>query len=300
VTTTAPTPAQVVEAIRDHGVPLRLYRGWDTRGRDWGSYGGLQAVVNHHTATASATGSTGAPSLEWCVSATSRGACNLLIGRGRDDVWMITAGSAFHSGNGGPWPALGVSSGNTLHTRAFGIEIDDPGRTIGSMTDTQVEMTGRVNAALQDLCGWGSERIITHQCWTNGCHGVNPNGRSPYYGRKNDTLEGNGTGPYSATFWRANAAKYLAAPPKPLPAVSLARLLRGLYAETRLVQIALNAVGIPVRIDGRWTPATQAAYDRFRQVRMGLSGPAATGQPGTQSLQALAAAAGARGFRVLP
>lgn len=299
MTTTSPTPQQVVDAIRDHGVPLRLYRGWDTRGRDWGSYGGLQACVNHHTATASATGSTGAPSLEWCVTATSRGAANMLIGRGRDDVWMITAGSAFHSGNGGPWPALGVGTGNVLHTRAFGIEIDDPGVRIGSMTDIQVEMTGRVNAALMDLCGWSSDRIITHQCWTNGCHGVNPAGGSPYFGRKNDTLEGDMVGPYSATFWRGNAAKYRNDAPT-LPDVSLSRLLRGLYRETRLVQIALNAVGPKVVINGKWDVATQAAYDRFRRVRMGLSGSAATGAPGAQSLTALAAAAAGRGFNVLP
>lgn len=298
MTTADPTPQQVVDAIRDHGVPLRLYRGWDTRGRDWGEHGGLQACVNHHTATRSATGLAGAPSLEWCVSATSRGAANMLIGRGRDDVWMITAGSAFHSGNGGPWPALGVGTGNVLHTRAFGIEIDDPGVRVGSMTDTQVEMTGRVNAALMDLCGWGQDRVITHQCWTNGCHGVNPAGGSPYYGRKNDTLEGDMSGPYSATFWRTNAAKYLAA--SALPSLSLARLKRGLYRETRLVQIALNAAGIRTIINGRWDAATQLAYDRFRRERMGLTGPAAMGAPGLQSLTALAAAAGARGFRVLP
>ena len=300
MTTTSPTPQQVVDAIRDHGVPLRLYRGWDTRGRDWGSYGGLQACVNHHTSTASATGSTGAPSLEWCVTATSRGAANMLIGRGRDDVWMITAGSAFHSGNGGPWPALGVEAGNTLHTRAFGIEIDDPGVRIGSMTDTQVEMTGRVNAALMDLCGWSPDRIITHQSWTDGIDGVNPGGHSPYTGRKNDTLRpADGIGPYSATFWRANAAKYRKDAPV-LPDVSLSRLLRGLYREVRLVQIALNQVGPRITINGRWDTATQLAYDRFRRVRMGLAGSAAAGPPGAQSLAALATAAGARGFTPLP
>lgn len=207
----APSANDLVAAIRDHGVPLRLYRGYDTRGRAWDADGspGLTCVVNHHTATASATGSTGAPSLEWCVTATSRGAANMLIGRGRDDVWLITAGSAFHSGDGGPWPALGVPAANVLHLQAFGIEIDDPGVRIGSMTDTQVEMVGRVNAALIDLCGWGSDRIITHQCWTNGCHGVNPGGKSPWFGRKNDTLEGDGVGPYSAEFWRSNATRYV-------------------------------------------------------------------------------------------
>jgi hypothetical protein len=295
-----PSPAQIVAAIKDHGVPLRLYRGWDTRGLAWAGDGsaGLLAVMNHHTATASATGATGAPSLEWCVTATSRGACNLLVGRGREDVWLITAGSAFHSGNGGPWPALGIGVGNTLHRSCFGIEIDDPGVRVGSMTDTQVEMVGRINAALMDLCGWGADRVVTHQSWTDGLDGVNPGGRSPYVGRKNDTLRGDGVGPYSATFWRANAAKYTCS--GSLPVVSLARLLRGLYAETRQVHIALNAVGIRCAINGRWDAATQAAYDRFRRERMGLSGTASTGAPGVGSLTALGLAAAARGFRAVP
>lgn len=213
MTTRNPTPTQVRDALSDHGVPVRLYKGWDTIGRAWNAQGGgLDATVSHHTATASATGSSGAPSLEWCATAFSKPAANMLVGRGRNDVWLLSAGSCFHPGDGGPFTDLGLGVGNVLHYRAFGIELDDPGRSVGSLTDWQIECNGRILAAIQDLTGMPNDRHITHTCWTNGCHGVNKSGsKSPYYGRKNDTLGDSGwlTGLYSATFWRAEAKKYL-------------------------------------------------------------------------------------------
>lgn len=220
MSTRNPTPAQVRDALSDHGVPVRLYKGWDTIGRAWNANGGgLDATVSHHTATASATGSSGAPSLEWCATAYSKPAANMLVGRGRNDVWLLSAGSCFHPGNGGPWPALGLGVGNVLHYRAFGIELDDPGRSIGSLTDWQIECNARILAAIQDLTGNGESMHITHTCWTNGCHGVNPAGGSPYYGRKDDTLGDSGgkTGPYSATFWRSESKKYLGGNVPPVP-----------------------------------------------------------------------------------
>lgn len=57
---TNPTPSQVLAALRDHGVDIKTYKGWDTIGRSWkGPDGspGLTGAVTHHTATASAAGS---------------------------------------------------------------------------------------------------------------------------------------------------------------------------------------------------------------------------------------------------
>lgn len=213
MTSRNPSPIEVRDALGDHGVPARLYQGWDVIGRPWDDQGGgLDATVTHHTATSSATGSSGAPSLGWCATAFSRPAANMLVGRGKQDVWLLSAGSCYHPGEGGPWTALGLGVGNVLHYRAFGIELDDPGREIGSLTDWQIECNGRILAALQDLTGMPNDRHITHTCWTNGCHGVNTSGsKSPKYGRKNDTLGDSGglNGSYSATFWRAEAKKYL-------------------------------------------------------------------------------------------
>lgn len=215
---TNPTPQQVADAIRDHGVPLRLAEGWDTRCRKWNyDGGGLYGVVNHHTANSTATGSSGAPSLWWLLNAYSMPAANMLIGRGDRDVWLAAGGSVWHSGDGGPWPAIGINKpGNVGHYRLFGIEIDDAGVGL-TMTDSQIEYTARVNAALMDLCGWGEERIITHQAWTDGSYGVNPNGPSPWLGRKGDTLHkawreypGSKVAEnYNPIFWRQEALKYI-------------------------------------------------------------------------------------------
>lgn len=220
---TNPTPSQILVAMRDHGVDVQTYDGWDTIGRPWkGPDGspGLTGVVTHHTSTASATGSKGCPSLWWAVNAYELPVCNLLMGRGPGDTYLLAGGSVYHCGDGGPVPALGVPSRGYLgQTRFFGIEIDDPGVSTSSLTDYQIENVGRIHAALTDLTGWDPDLAIgTHKCYTDGCHGWNPNGPSPCLGRKNDTLDGPWGDfpgdpkpkPYNAPFWRENVKKYLA------------------------------------------------------------------------------------------
>lgn len=221
---TNPTPKQLVEALRDHGVPVRLADGWDTAGRPWktSTSPGLMGCVVHHTATASATGSEGAPSLYWLLNAYDRPAANMLIGRGDRDVWLASAGSCWHCGTGGPWPAVGINDtcheGYTGAARLFGIEIDDAGRRYGTITQSQIANTAKTLAALNDLCGWPKDfsRAITHQAWTDGSYGVNPKGPSHYIGRKGDTLHkawrewpgSKNAEAYNPVFWRQQAALY--------------------------------------------------------------------------------------------
>lgn len=222
---TNPTPSQVLAALRDHGVDVQTYRGWDTKGRTWRTNedpngpGGLYGVINHHTATASASLKNPAPSLDWCANAYSRPAANMLVGKKPGFTYLLSAGSCWHPGDGGPFPAIGIhGTGNMGYFRLFGIEIDDPGMGL-TLTDYQIENTARINAALWDLCGWDdAKRIITHKCWTDGCHSVNPKGPSPFLGRKNDTIDGEWrefpgyphAKPYNAPFWRKEASKFLA------------------------------------------------------------------------------------------
>lgn len=216
-----PTPSQILAALRDHGVDIKTYKNWDTIGRPWNyDGGGLRAVINHHTATPSATGSSGCPSLGWCATAYDKPASNAIIGRGPGDTYLLSAGSCWHSGDGGPFPAIGIKqAANVGHFRMWGNEIDDAGLKYGTLTDYQIENVARIDAALTDLCGWPKDgsRIITHQAWTDGSYGVNPNGPSPYLGRKGDTLHKNwGEYPgskvaenYNPIFWREQVAKYL-------------------------------------------------------------------------------------------
>jgi hypothetical protein len=211
-----PTPSQVLAALRDGGVDIKTYRGWDTRGRQWkgpdGSPGLIGAVV-HHTATASATGSSGCPTLEWCAAPygwDDYPACNVVVGRGPGDTYLLSAGSAYHCGDGGPVLPLDIASGYHGQYRLWGIEIDDAGVRAGTLTDYQIENTAKMLAALANLCGWDVDKAVgTHKCYTDGCHGWNDE-PSRTLGRKNDTLDGDwGAWPgsdkpkeYNAPFWR--------------------------------------------------------------------------------------------------
>ena len=218
-----PTPSQILAALRDHGVDVRTYKGWDTRGGKWGAYGGgLDGIIMHTTATKSATGSKGAPTLYWCAETYDWAISNMLIGRGPGDSYLLSGNVSYHSGDGGPWPAIGINrAANVGHFQLFGIEIDDPGRGT-TLTDYQVENAARTAAALWDLCGWPDDkRIATHQAWTDGSYGVNPTGPSPYLGRKGDTLHkawrefpgSTKAENYNPVFWRTEAAKYRAKQP---------------------------------------------------------------------------------------
>jgi len=227
---TNPTPSQLLAALLDHGVDVQTYKGWDTVGRPWrGPDGspGLSGVVTHHTATASATGPHGAPSLWWAVNAYDLPCANMLVGRGPGDTYLLSAGSCFHCGDGVTPHWLGSLRGFYGQTRLFGIEIDDPGTSTTSLTAYQIENVGRIHAALSDLCGWPLDpNIGTHKCYTDGCHGwqktavprVDAGGTR---GRKNDTIDGAWTewpadpkpAPYNAPFWRENAKEYLAKRP---------------------------------------------------------------------------------------
>lgn len=216
--TTNPTPSQMLAAFRDHGVDIRTYARWDSRGGRWGAFGGgLDGVVVHNTATPSATGSSGAPTLYWCAHTYDWAISNVLVGRGPGDTYLLSANPSYHSGLGGPFPDIGIrSAGNMGHHQLFGIEVDDPGRTT-SMTDYQVENTARICAALWDLCDWPTgKRIVTHQAWTDGSYGVNPDGPSPYLGRKGDSLHArwaefpgsDEAERYNPIFWRERAERY--------------------------------------------------------------------------------------------
>lgn len=239
MTTNKPTPSQMLAAFRDHGVDLKTYNRWDTRGGRWGQNGGgLDGIVMHNTATPSATGSSGAPTLNWCANTYDWAISNMLIGRGPGDTYLLSANPSYHSGDGGPWPEIGINrAANVGHLQLFGIEIDDPGRTT-SLTDYQIENAARVAAALWDLCGWpNAGRIITHQAWTDGSYGVNPNGPSPHLGRKGDTLHQSWSEypgskvaqRYNPVFWREQAVKYLAKSESWDGTIPSAKAVRGSY-----------------------------------------------------------------------
>lgn len=199
-----PTRQEIRQALINHGVDAKFYEGFDSKGKDWSN--GMQACVVHHTSTASAKDGNGAPSLYWAVNAYAPMAvANQLVGKDPGTNWYLSAGATYHSGDGGPWSAVGVGVGNVLHWRAWGIEIDDPGvgKTINSY---QIEQVGRTLAALWDLNEWPEDgsRIITHGDWTDSGPYLGEKSYGPYRYRKNDTLRQY----YDQNFWRNEAKKY--------------------------------------------------------------------------------------------
>jgi len=226
----------VADALRDHGVPLVLCSGWDRRGRPW-QHGVPTGVTQHNTATPSATGPTGRPSLSWCMNLDgSYPFANILTARGPASVeglsgtggsptaavaFLMSALSAWHCGKGGPSPLLRADA-DLGHLTLLGVEHDArqvaPGQP-GALTAAQVETGARIGAAIADLSGAGTKVIHTHTCWCSCCHDV---GAYPgaHLARKDDTWgDRPDSGPsaaFSAPWWRAQAVPYLT-PGTPTP-----------------------------------------------------------------------------------
>lgn len=242
---TAAQAALVRDALLDHGVPLVLCDGplgrWDVCGDDW-QEGKPTGVIQHNTATASAVGPTGRPSLEWLLNpGYSKPAANLLTARGTPTMEGVkplggspTAAltfaaclrSALHCGRGGPWPLTSAAQ-DVGHRTLLGVEHDarqvGPGE-LGALTDPQIEAGARIGAAVADLWGGDVNRIATHTAWCDGSHlGADGSNLGPYtatLGRKDDTWgdawanRNNGPSAFNTLWWREQARKFLS---KPIP-----------------------------------------------------------------------------------
>ena len=194
-----PTIEQMRVAFRRSLVPFVEVEGCTTRCRPWDQ--GLRAAVNHHTV--------GENSLTWILNKDGRYPfANCLIAK--DGRAYITAwGSAWGSGEGGPWK--GVAAVDSLHLVGWQSEVESLGRE-RDFTQMQLETLSRINAALVWL-GMPPENEINHKDWadaTNGVTGPLPirrNGRTTA-GRKVDTL-------YDIEWLRINTRRRENVVPKP-------------------------------------------------------------------------------------
>lgn len=293
MSTKTPTYGQIKQALIDHKVNFKEMKGATTIGRPWDAANPLVGHVHHHTSTATATGNTGCPTLEWIMTAFNKPAANAIIGRD-GVVYICSYGSCWHSGLGGPWKSRGLGEGNVGHVRLWGTEIDDPG-TSKTITAAQIESMGRLDAALMAVTGWDQYALVNHCDWTDaGKWLMDPSGKADgptgrYVGRKDDTLRQY----YSADFWRANAAKYVIGakptpPPAPQSVVSLASVQPGKKnKQVVIVQAALKRAGLYVGGDsGVFDAKTKTAYAGW-QKSLGYTGNDANGVPGMTSLTAL-------------
>lgn len=196
-----PSVDALKRAFKDHGVKYTVHPRQRSRAQ-WPD--GLRAAVVHHTA--------GVNSVDYLATAWSLPGANCVINR--DGTVVILAwGSAFHSGDGGPWS--GVAGKNSAHLVSWGIEIEDKG--VGAtITAAQQATTGRMLAALVSL-GMPRKNIVRHADWTDGTGGVS-DAPLPTKGRKIDTRKDYG---YTTGFWRDRADQYaltdawMPATPKP-------------------------------------------------------------------------------------
>jgi len=181
-----PTPATIATALKDW-VPekkLSFRPGWDVRGRPW-DYGIRGAMVHHWAGT-------GDGGQEWMEA---RGEaypyCNSTV-RTDGRVMVISALSAWHSGQGGPWKKAGVPK-DVAHLMVWGIEMEGPQANcaygVDDMTEQQWRNTARVICAIREVAGPEAfpnfKRVIRHGDWTDGTSGVSD---TPLItlGRKND------------------------------------------------------------------------------------------------------------------
>lgn len=160
ITYPQPGPVVLTEAFHDHGVDFVLGPRCNL-GRDKWRYG-LRAITMHHTAGKDSLGS---------LQAWHFGGCNSLSRNGRynpthpdGQMVIVCWGSAWHSGDGGPWQ--GVAGEDSLHLVSWGIEMESLGGSRDDMTDGQYENAGRMLAALWSL-GVPKQHTHRHADWTD-------------------------------------------------------------------------------------------------------------------------------------
>lgn len=114
------------QVIRNAGLNLRLWNGWQNNTRSTGGFEQLLGIVVHHTASGSGTSF----DADWTYCAQNHQdapVANLLLGRD-GLVGLHSGGASNHAGKGGPWNCsrgqVPLDSGNS---RLIGIEAQNNG-----------------------------------------------------------------------------------------------------------------------------------------------------------------------------
>jgi len=144
---TTPGYPSIDQVIRDAGLALSLWDGWEWNTRSSGGFEQLLGIVVHHTASGSGTSFQN----DWSYCAAGHQdapVANLLLGRD-GQVGLHSGGASNHAGKGGPWLASGgtvpLDSGNS---RMIGIEAQNNG--VGELWSA--EMLGCYELLVAALC----------------------------------------------------------------------------------------------------------------------------------------------------
>ena len=165
-----PTAREIRKALKAW-VPqdkLKFWPNWDTRGRPW-QYG-LRGSMTHWWA------GTGDGGLAWFAGGEGGPYpyANAAI-RFDGTVVVLSALSAWHSGQGGPWQSAGAPK-DAAHLMVWGNELEGGINAKDDQTAAQWEALAQVNCALREAAGKEAfpnfKRVIAHRSWTDGTDGV--------------------------------------------------------------------------------------------------------------------------------
>jgi hypothetical protein len=150
--------AWLADVLRAEGCRVSETAGWKSRGRP-GSYAPF-GVLNHHTATASASASNPAPTLNLCINGRSDlpgPLCQVMIGY--DGVChIVAAGRANHAGSARSSPPIPAGDGNSM---MVGFEWDYSGTAPPSAAQYQAAI--RANAAVLRRMGRNASYAKGHR-----------------------------------------------------------------------------------------------------------------------------------------
>lgn len=243
---TAPTPTQVLAAVKRSGVRYELTPGWDDPKIAADGVWEPAYVIQHHTANGGAAGN--APSLNWVLHNEYHPirACHFLIGRD-GLVHVVYALKCYHAGKGGPgsWGDGPHVAQDSMNGRSYGIEVESKGTStvpsyVDGFTPAQLDALARLDAVLLDLLGAkGEGRIINHRTWAPG--------------RKTDTR-------YSDSFLQSNAKAardrlHVPPPAQWTPGARNIGWLSQQKPQIRSAQIALD-----VKVTGTYLPVIDGAF----------------------------------------
>lgn len=170
--------AWLAEVLRAEGCRVSETSGWTSRGRA-GAYSPF-AVLNHHTATASASYSNPAPTLNLCINGRSDlpgPLCQVMIGYD-GTCHIVAAGRANHAGSARSSPPVPAGDGNAM---MVGFEWDYSGTAPPSPEQYQAAILA--NAAVL-------RRMIRDGSYSKGHRETSNEGKIDPYGVDLDRFRG--------------------------------------------------------------------------------------------------------------
>jgi hypothetical protein len=152
---------ELADWLRQAGVRVVEYDGWQTRARSSGGYadGRPWGVMWHHTASSTSPENDAS---YMCHGSDSRPVANLLVARD-GVVWVLAAGATNTNGKGGPWTwSRGTVPLDSMNTYAVGVEIANNG--VGEpFPAVQVDAAFAVSTTLAARLGLPASDVCTHQ-----------------------------------------------------------------------------------------------------------------------------------------